>query len=142
MLHVTTKESSLLQMTKAISKWRTVLVRASAFWSAVILIDVVLVYFFGPQLWSYGGWFGNDSKTTLVVLLFIEGGVLFAFGAMWASGAMETTFGSSNIRVDPYHQREPWKQRREQTEEQNVIGKILMLAGGPLLIASSVLLFA
>ena len=44
--------------------------------------------------------------------------------------------------TNPYYQQEQWKQRREQKEGQNVTGKTLMLAGGPLLIASLILLFA
>jgi hypothetical protein len=127
-------------MMKGGSNWRAALIKASAFWFAAIVLDLILAYFFGPQLWSYAGYFfGSDARTTLIALLFIEGGVLFAFGVVWASGAMETTFGGSNIKLNPYYQREPWKQRREQTEKQNTTGEVLMFAGGPLLVLSLVL---
>jgi hypothetical protein len=119
------------------------LLRAFAFWSAVILVDLVVVYFFGSLIWSYAGYFfGNDIRTTLTVLMFVEGGVPFAFGAVWASGAMETWFQGGNLKTNPYFRKDDWKQRREQTEKQNVMGKVLMLAGGPLLIASLILVFA
>ena len=137
------EESPLSNKMKGISKWRIVLVRASVFWIAVILSDLVLVYFFGPQIWSNAGYFfGTEFKTSFVTLLFIEGAAIFAVGAVWAAGAMETTFEGDNLMTNPYYQKEQWKQRREQTEGQNITGKVLMLAGGPLLIVSLLLLFA
>ncbi len=108
----------------------------------MILADFVSVYFFGPQIWSYAGYFfGSDIKTTLVILLFVEGGVIFGVGAVWASGSMETVFQGGNLKTNPYYRGDDWKQRREQTEGQNATGQILMFAGGPLLIVSFVLLF-
>ena len=87
------EKSPLSQKMKSISKWRIILVRASVFWIAVILADLVLVYFFGSQIWSNAGFlFGNDAKITLSVLLFIEGGVLLAMGTLWASGSMDNVY--------------------------------------------------
>jgi len=121
-------------------KLRNVLIRAACFWCALVLADFVLVYFFGPQFWSYAGYvFGNDVKVTLAVLMFIEGAVLLALGLVWASGSMETVFQGGNLKTNPYFRKDDWKQRREQTEKQNDVGKILMLAGGPILIASFIL---
>jgi len=137
------EESPFSYRMKGISKWRIVLFRASVFWIAVILADLVLVYFFGLQIRSYAGYFfGTEFKTTLVTLLFIEGAAIFAVGTVWAAGAMETTFEGDNLMTNPYYQKDQWKQRREQTEGQNITGKILMLAGGPLLIMSLLLFFA
>jgi hypothetical protein len=128
---------------KSTSKWRTVLIKASAFWSAVILTDLVIVYLYGPQIWSSAGYFfGSDVKTTFAVLMFVEGGILLALGLLWASGAMETWFQGGNLKTNPYFRNYDWKQRREQTEGQNIAGKILMIAGGPLLFASLIVLFA
>jgi type VI protein secretion system component VasK len=121
---------------------RTVLMKAACFWLALVIADFVMVYLFGPQLWSYAGYFfGSDIRTTLIVIMFIEGAVIFAIGAVWASGSMETTFEGDNLMTNPYYQHEQWKQRREQTEGQNATGKILMFVGGPLLIASFILVF-
>jgi len=129
-------------MMKPVSSWRNILIKGAVFWVTVVLVDFGFVFFFGPQIWSYAAYlFGSDIKTTLVILLFIEGGFLFAFGAVWASGSMETVFQGSNLKTNPYYREDDWKQRREQTRGQNVTGQILMLAGGPLLMASFVLLF-
>lgn len=123
-----------------LSGWRNILIKAIVFWSAVILTDFVLVFFFGSRFWYYAGYFfGNDVRTTFIVLMFIEGAVIFAIGAVWASGSMETTFEADNLLTNPYYQKEQWKQRREQTEGQNVTGKLLMFVGGPLLIAAFIL---
>lgn len=128
--------------TKHFFEAKNVLIRAGCFWFALIIADLVLVYLFGPQIWSYAGYFfGNDARITLSVLIFIEGGVLLALGLVWASGSMETTFEGDNLMTNPYYQKEQWKQRREQTEGQNVTGKILIFVGGPLLIAAFILLF-
>jgi hypothetical protein len=121
---------------------KKVLIVASFFWAAVILADYATVAFWGPQIWAYAAtFFGTDIKTTFVTLLFVEGAFVFTIGAIWAAGAMETTFEGDNLATNPYYQKEQWKQRREQTEGQNIAGKLLMLAGGPLLIASIILLF-
>ena len=70
--------------------------------------------------------------------MFIEGAILCTLGLVWASGSMETVFQGGNLKTNPYYRTEDWKQRNEQTEKENIIGKILMLAGGPILIASFV----
>jgi type VI protein secretion system component VasK len=127
---------------KPVSGLKNILIKAAIFWSAVILTDFVLVSFFGPQFWSYAGYFfGSDIRTTLIILMFIEGAVIFTVGVVWASGLMETTFEGDNLMTNPYYQKEQWKQRREQTEGQNTTGKILMLVGGPLLITAFILVF-
>lgn len=119
------------------------MLRAACFWFALILADLALVYFFGSQFWSYAGYlFGTNAKITLSVIMFIEGAVLIALGIVWASGAMESRFQGSNIQTNPYFHKDEWKQRGEQTEKQNDVGKILMLTGGPILIASFILVIA
>jgi len=131
-----------LNSLKRISNLRKILIAASIFWVVVVLIDYATVIFYGPQLWAFASdFFGTDMKTTFLTLMFIEGAFVFAIGAIWAAGAMETTIEGDNLATNPYYQKEQWKQRREQTEGQNIAGKLLMLAGGPLLVASIILLF-
>ncbi len=120
---------------------RNILLRATCFWFALVLADYLAVYFFGSQFWSYAGYFfGNNTTITLSVLMFIEGAVILTLGLVWASGAMETVFQGGNLKTNPYYRREDWKQRKEQTQQQNEAGKILILVGGPILIVSIVML--
>jgi hypothetical protein len=124
------------------SNLKKILSLAAVLWTVVVVADFAAAVFLGPQFWAYAPvFFGTDIKTTFVTLLFVEGAFVFAIGAVWAAGAMETTFEGDNLATNPYYQREQWKQRREQTEGQNIAGKFLMLAGGPLLIAAILLLF-
>jgi hypothetical protein len=119
---------------------RSVLFKAALFWFALAFANFLAIYFFGPQFWSNAGYFfGNNVRITLGVLMFIEGGVLVAFGLVWASGSMETSFEGNNLMTNPYYQKEQWRQRAEQTKKQNEAGKILMFAGGPILIVSFIL---
>ena len=123
------------------SSWRKVLIGAGCFWSALILADYIAVTFYGPWFWSNAGYvFGNDVRTTVGILMFVEGAVLLALGLVWASGSMETRFQGSNLRTNPYFHKDDWEQRKEQTSQENVAGKILILAGGPILLASFIVL--
>jgi hypothetical protein len=72
--------------------------------------------------------------------MFIEGAALLALGLVWASGYMETRFQGSNLRTHPYFRKDLWEQRKEQTQGENVAGKILILAGGPVFLASFIVL--
>ena len=120
---------------------RGVILKASIFWFTLVLADYLAVYFFGSQFWAYAGYFfGNNVTVTLAVLLFVEGAVILTFGLIWASGAMETVFQGGNLKTNPYYRQEDWKQRKEQTKQQNEAGKILVLAGGPILLAAFILL--
>jgi len=131
-----------LNSLKRLSNLRKILIVASILWVVVVLVDYVTVVFWGARLWALSAdFFGTDMKTTFLTLMFIEGAFVFAISAIWAAGAMETTIEGDNLATNPYYQKEQWKQRREQTEGQNITGKLLMFAGGPLLIASIVLLF-
>ena len=68
--------------------------------------------------------------------MFLEGAILLSLGSIWASEAMETVFQGGNLKTNPNYRKGDWKQRKEETEKQNVAGKILLLVGGPILIAS------
>ena len=107
------------------------------FLGILILLDVLVGYFFGPQIWNYAGYFfGDNLKITVGVIMFIEGAILLSLGSIWASGAMETVFQGGNLKTNPYYRKDDWKQRKEETEKQNVAGKIILLVGGPILVAS------
>ena len=137
------EESPLSQMMKGFSKWRNVLIRASIFGIAVILADLILVFFFGSQIWLHAGYlFGNDARITLSVLLFIEGGVLLAMGALWASGSMDKVYYGKYFKTPASLSREDWELRKEQAENPGNVVKILILLGGLLLIAAFLLLLA
>ena len=127
---------------KGFSKWRSVLVRASAFWIVVILADLALVYFFGSQIWSQAGYlFGNDSRSTLSVLFFVDGGVLLAMGTLWASGSMVNVSYGKYGKTPASLSKEDWEERKEQIENPNNVIKILILMGCFLLVAAFLLLF-
>ena len=124
-------------MQKRFSGLTRLLVIAACFWAVLILLDVLIGYLFGPQIWFYAGYFfGNNLRITVGVIMFIEGAILLALGSVWASGAMETVFQGGNLKTNPYYRKDDWKQRKEETEKQNVAGKILLLVGVPILIAS------
>jgi hypothetical protein len=128
---------------KNISKWRSVLARVAIFGIALILADLVFVYFFGSQIWFHVGYlFGNDANSTLSVLLFIEGGVFLAMGTLWASGSMDNVYYGKYYKTSASLSKTDWEQRREQTENPSNVVKILILVGGLLLITALLLLFA
>lgn len=124
-------------MAKHFSGLTRILIIAGCFWAVLILLDVIVGYFFGPQIWFYAGYiFGDNLRITVGVILFIEGAILLAIGSVWASGAMETVFQGGNLKTNPYYRMDDWKQRKEETEKENVTGKILLLLGVPIFIAS------
>jgi hypothetical protein len=126
-----------------VSVWRKVLIRAGFFWFALLVADYLAVYFYGSWFWSNAAYlFGSDIQVTFGVLMFIEGAAILALGAIWASGSMETQFQWGNIKTNPYYHGEDWKQRKDEIQQENAVGKILMLAGGPILIASFIVLLA
>ncbi len=130
-------------MMKGFSKWRNVIVKACFFWTLVILVDLILVYFFGSQSWFKAGYlFGNDARITLSVILFIEGGVLLATGTLWASGSMDNVHYGKYYKITASLSREDWEQRKEQTENPSNVVKILILMGGLSLIGAFLLLLA
>jgi len=107
------------------------------------LLDYTMVYFYGTTLWtSMSYFFGSNVKTSMSVLLFIEGGAFLAVGAFLASGLLETTVEGNFARLDPYAQKDVWRQRKEQTEKQYAAGPVLILMGLPLLIAGFIITLA
>jgi hypothetical protein len=109
----------------------------------LLVADYLGVYFYGSWFWSNAAYlFGSDIQVTFGVLMFIEGAAILALGAIWASGSIETQFQWGNIRTNPHYRGEDWKQRRDEIRQENAVGKILMLAEGPILIASFIVLLA
>jgi hypothetical protein len=128
-------------MIKRPPNWGSILLKVAILGSVWILANFLLIYLFGPQIWSHAGYFfGNDARTTLSILLFIEGGVLLAMGTLWASGSMDNVYYGKYGKTTAALSKEDWEQRKEQTENPSIVVKILMLTGGLLLIASFVLL--
>ena len=124
-----------------VSGWGSILTKAALCWAILIALDAALAYTYGPQLWSRASYFfGTNVEATIGIFMFIEGAVILAAGLVWASGSMETVFQGSNLNTNPYFRKDDWAQRREQTEKQNIAGKILILVGAPILIVAGVIL--
>ncbi len=122
--------------------WRKAAIAAAIASAAVILINFLLVYFFGSTLRLCAGYFfGNTLQSSLSVLLFAEGIIILALGFVWVSGAMESKFDGSNIMINPYRRREQWKQRPDELEQQNTAGKAMLLTGAPVLLIALILVF-
>ncbi len=107
------------------------------------LCNYLIVSLCGPILWSSVGYiFGNSVQTSLSVLFFIEGGITFAVGAVFASGMLETTVEGNFARLDPYAQKDVWKQRNEYPQKQYGTGITLLLVGALLLAVAFALALA
>jgi hypothetical protein len=124
-----------------LGNWKKFLVKASIVSAIIILVDLVIVYLYGSTIWLYAGYlFGNNVKTTLSTLLFIEGAAILVLGFVWLSGAMEVNFDGSNIRTNIYNRKEQWKQRPNELEQENSAGKVMILVGLPVFIVSLILI--
>lgn len=116
--------------------WKKVLVAVVVSEVAVIVADLVLVTLFGPQLRSFATYiFGGNDKETLSNILFIEGALVFGVGALYSSGVLENAT-AARARTHPVVLDKYVEQSQEMRKQQNVLGKILMLVGGPLIILS------
>lgn len=103
---------------------------------------MLIVNLYGSTIWLYASYFfGNDIKTTLSALLFIEGAAILVLGFVWLSGAMEVNFNGSNIKTNVYNRKEQWKQRPKELEQENSAGKVMILVGLPIFIVSLILIF-
>ena len=124
-------------MKKSFSGWTRLLVIAASFLAVLILLDVLVGVFFGPKIWNYAGYFfGDNLRITVGIIMFLENAILLVLGSVWASGATETVFQGGNLKTNPYYRKDDWKQRKEETQKQNIAGKILLLVGVPILITS------
>jgi hypothetical protein len=106
------------------------------------LANWLVVIYYGSTIWFYAGYlFGNDIKTTLSTLLFIEGAAILALGFVWASGSMEINFDGSNIKTNIWNRNEQWKQRSNELGQENTAGKVMIFVGLPVIILSLILIF-
>lgn len=129
-------------MNLRIANWRLFLLKTSIISAIVILANWLVVIYYGSALWFYAGYFfGNDVKTTLSTLLFIEGAAILALGFVWASGSMEINFDGSNIKTNIWNRNEQWKQRSNELKQENTAGKVMIFVGFPVLILSLILIF-
>ena len=128
-------------MNLRLGNWKKFLFIASIVSAFIILANLVIVYFYGFTIWLYAGYFfGNNFKTTLSTLLFIEGAAILALGFVWLSGAMEVNFDGSNIKTNIYNRKEQWKQRPNELEQENSAGKVMILVGLPVFVVSLILI--
>jgi hypothetical protein len=130
----------LAKSTKHIPGWVRFLVEAAVFFGVVFLADFVLVFFFGSQFWFYGYIFGSDFRTTLGVLMFIEGAVLIALGVGVGVGT-KTVFYGKYGKIYQYSGLDEQNQRGEKTENKDGIGLFLLFVGGAILIVSFISFF-
>jgi len=106
-----------------------------------MLTNFLIVYIYGSTIWLYAGYFfGNNIKTTLSTLFFIEGAAILALGFVWFSGAMEVNFDGSNIKTNIYNRKEQWKQRPNELEQENSAGKVMILVGLSVFVVSLILI--
>jgi hypothetical protein len=124
-----------------LGNWKKFLFKASIVSATIILANLLIVYLFGSTIWLYASYFfGNNAKTTLSTLLFIEGAAILALGFVWLSGAMEVNFDGSNIKTNIYNRKEQWKQRPNELEQEKSAGKVMIFVGFPILIVSLILI--
>ena len=129
-------------MNLRIANWRLFLLKTSIISAIVILANWLVVIYYGSAIWHYAGYFfGNDVKTTLGTLLFVEGAAILALGFVWASGSMEINFDGSNIKTNIWNRNEQWKQRSSELKQENTAGKVMIFVGLPVLILSLILIF-
>ena len=94
-------------MNRGKTSWKKILIIASIVSIVLVLTNFLIAYSMDSTIWFYAGFFfGNDIRTTLSTLLFVEGVAILALGAVWVSGAMEARFDGSNIMTNPYRRQE------------------------------------
>jgi hypothetical protein len=122
---------------KNISGWKKAITIMVFFNVLIFVIDLISVVLYGTQIRLTAAWiFGNEDKTTLSSLLFIEGALIIGTGAMLAGGYAEGRIQSAKAPSTAYVTEKLSKQRAEFRENQISIGLLLMLTGLPLVIMS------
>lgn len=120
---------------KSFSVWKKAIIIIVIFNILVVSINLIVISFYGAQVRSNIEWFlGNEDKTILSNLLFIEGAVTIGIGALLAAGFAESRIQRANTPSTPYVVEKLSKQRQEFREKQISTGFLLMLAGLPLII--------
>ena len=118
---------------KNISGWKKAITIMVFFNVLIFVIDLIAVVFYGTQIRLTAAWiFGNDDKTTLSSLLFIEGALIIGTGAMLAGGYAENRIQSAKAPSTAYVTEKLSRQRAEFRENQISTGLLLMLTGLPI----------
>jgi len=122
---------------KNVSVWKKAII-VVAFVSVLIFVfDIIVVFLFGTQIRLTAAWiFGNEDKTTLTNLLFIEGALIIGTGALLAGGYSESRIQGTKAPSTAYVSEKLAKQRAEFRENQISTGLLLMLTGLPPVIMS------
>ena len=127
---------------KKISGWKKAISILLVFNVILVLIDVVILFFYGSQIKETLSWIlGSEDKTILSNFLFFEGAFTIGIGALLAGGYAENRLTPTKSPSTPYSIEKLSKQRSEFRQEQISIGLLLMLAGLPLFIMSILFFF-
>ncbi|TRO54895.1 hypothetical protein E2P63_00440 [Candidatus Bathyarchaeota archaeon] len=122
---------------KNISGWKKAITIMVFFNILILVIDLIAVVLYGTQIRLTAAWiFGNEDKTTLSSLLFIEGALIIGTGALLAGGYAEGRIQTSKTPSTAYVTEKLSKQRAEFRENQISTGLLLMVMGLPLVIMS------
>ena len=119
------------------TNWLSILIKVVAFFIILIILNSLIVYLFGSQIWSNASYmFGSNLQTTVGILLFIEGGILLALGSLWAFGSYEKVSYGKFGKTYGGFSKEDWESRKTQTENPGNIVKTILIVGGLTLIAA------
>jgi hypothetical protein len=122
---------------KNLSKWKKAFIVLVIFNVLVVIIDLIVIFLYGSQIIDSMGWlFGNENKTILTNLLFIEGALTIGIGALLAGGYSENKLTPTKSPSTSYSVEKLSKQRMEFRKEQISTGLLIILAGLPLIIMS------
>jgi hypothetical protein len=129
--------SVVFMQLKNISGWKKAITIIAFFNVLIFVVNLIVVFLYGTQIRLTAAWiFGNDDKTTLSNLLFIEGALIIGTGALLAGGYAEGRIQASKSPSTPYVAEKLAKQRAEFRKDQISTGLLLMLTGSPLIITS------
>jgi hypothetical protein len=126
----------LIQL-RNMSTWKKATIIIAIFNLLMIGVDLIMISFYGTQIRSTLAWLlGNEDRTILSNLLFIEGAFTVGIGALLAAGYAESRMHRANLPSTPYVVEKLSKQRSKFRKKQISTGLLLMLAGIPLVIMS------
>lgn len=127
---------------KKISRWKKAIIAILVFNTIVVLIDIVILFFYSPQIKeTLAEILGTEDRTILSNFLFFEGALTIGIGALIAGGYAENRLAPTRSPSTPYSIEKLSKQRAEFRQEQISTGLLLVLAGLPLFIMSILFFF-
>ncbi len=119
----------------SISQRKNVILYFSVFLTVTIIVDLVLVYFFGTLLSSWAYIFGSTFKENFLALLFLEGAVFLGVGALFVGGVLENRMPSTTGPKSAYDAEMLSKDRADRRQQQISVGIMLMVLGGLLILS-------